>query len=135
MMALINNTDLKKENNGVYGEDGLVHRYVGIIIREPGIVNSLLTTFESDWKATEAEIPHSAVTTEARIPQARAVKLALKTIPKDPPSLDSVVKEVMKEAVGGEGAIEVNSKRVGKKVKEAVKGAIKEVVVEMIEKA
>ena len=28
MMALINNTDLKKENNSIYDEEGLEHRYV-----------------------------------------------------------------------------------------------------------
>ena len=110
-------------------------REVGIIIHEPDIVNSLLTTFESDWKAIEAEIHQSAVNAEAKLPVAKAVEEALKTIAKDPPSLDSVVKEAMKETEGGGGggAITVDSKRVEKKVKEAVKGAIKEVVVDVIE--
>lgn len=108
-------------------------REVGIIFREPDIVNSLLATFESDWKAVEAENAQSAANAESTLPVARAVKLALKAIVNDPLSLESVVKEALKEAIDKEGAMAIDAGRVEKKVKGAVKDAIKEAVVEVIE--
>jgi hypothetical protein len=85
---------------------------IRIITPEPDIVNGLLITSEADWKAIEVEETPSASTTEATIHKVRAVRLALKANDKDPLSLESVIKEILKEAVVEEGAMAVDSERV-----------------------
>jgi cardiolipin synthase A/B len=104
-------------------------RELGILIRDPQVVSSLLSTFESDWKAIEAETTRSALNEEGTLPVVKAARKGVKAVLKDSFTLGSITRE----AVGKPAALD--SKRIEAKVKDAVRDAIKEVVQEATEGA
>jgi phosphatidylserine/phosphatidylglycerophosphate/cardiolipin synthase-like enzyme len=108
-------------------------RELGILIREPEVVSSLLTTFESDWKAIGAETPQSDANAEATMPLVKAARRAVKAILKDPSTLGSVAREAIREPADEGPPAPVDSKRIEAKVTEAVRDAIKEAVQEALE--
>jgi cardiolipin synthase len=104
-------------------------RELGILIREPKIVDALLTTFESDWKAIEAQTPNE----ETILPVVKAARKAVKAILKDAPTLGVIAGEAVRKAVDEGGSATVDSKTIERKVTEAARDAIKEAVEEAIE--
>jgi cardiolipin synthase A/B len=102
-------------------------REVGVIVREPKVVNGLIKTFEADW----AIIPVN----EKHLPnvQPKALKKAMKTLVKELSPLNPIVKEALKETATMTGSAHLNLQEVKETVKEAVKEAIRDRVEEMVE--
>ncbi len=105
-------------------------REVGIIFRDPKVVNRLVKTFEEDWALAEREAP--AVERE-KAPAGRAAKIVVKAITKELPPVAPVVEDAVKEVVGEEVQIELDVKEVEETVKDAVKQAVTEVVKDVVE--
>ncbi len=102
-------------------------REIGIIVRDPKVVNSLLATFREDWDAagveeTEAEEKQAppASTKEA----AKAVRALQKAIP----PLKTTLKNVIREA-----GVDLPPDELKSTVKDAVKAATREAVREIVE--
>jgi cardiolipin synthase A/B len=101
-------------------------REVGVIVREPKVVNGLIKTFETDW----AMIPDE----EKQLSEAqpKVLKKALKALVKELSPLNPIVKEALKEAGSETGNADLNPQEVKETVKEAVKEAVRECVEEMM---
>jgi cardiolipin synthase len=104
-------------------------REVGVIVREPQVVNGLHKTFETDWAREEVEENQHA---EAN---AKVLKQAVKTLVKELSPLSPIVKEAVKDAVSETGGASLNPKEMKETVKEAVKEAVRERVKEMVKQA
>jgi phosphatidylserine/phosphatidylglycerophosphate/cardiolipin synthase-like enzyme len=102
-------------------------REVGVIVREPRVVNGVIKTFEADW----ASIPVA----EKRQPdvQPKALKKVLKALVKELSPLNPTVKVALKETALVTGSATMNPQEVKETVKEAVKEAIRDRVEEMVE--
>jgi phosphatidylserine/phosphatidylglycerophosphate/cardiolipin synthase-like enzyme len=101
-------------------------REVGVIVRDPKVVNGLIKTFETDWAmrpAGEKQQPEA---------QPKVLKKALKALVKELSPLNPIVKEALKEAVSETGSAGLNPQEVKETVKEAVKKAVRERVEEMV---
>jgi len=104
-------------------------REVGVIVREPKMVNGLVKTFETDWamrpvgEKQQSEAPP------------KVHKKALKALVKELSPLNPVVKEALKEAVSETGSADLNPQEVKETVKEAVKEAVRERVEEMVKES
>jgi phosphatidylserine/phosphatidylglycerophosphate/cardiolipin synthase-like enzyme len=105
-------------------------REVGIIFREPKVVNDLLKTFEDDWAMAQKEAP--PVEPE-KAPVGKAAKMVVRAITKELPPVAPVLQDAVKEVVGEEVRIELDAKEVEETVKEAVKQAVSEVVKDVVE--
>jgi cardiolipin synthase len=108
-------------------------REIGIIVREPGVVNALHTTFEEDWISTGFDEARDALKTGApEAPPETTVK-ATKALVKEMPPLRTTLKKAIKQAVSraGKGALE--HAELKSTVKDAVKRAVTEAVQEMVE--
>jgi cardiolipin synthase len=99
-------------------------REVGVIVREPKVMNGLIKTFETDW----------AMRPVGEQPEARpkVLKKALKTLVQELSPLNPIVEEALKEAVSEAGSPGLNPEEVKETVKEAVKEAVRERVEEMM---
>ena len=101
-------------------------REVGVIVREPKVVNGLIKTFEADWAASALqENPQS----EADL---KDIKKAVKDLVKELSPLNPIVEEALKEAEAEAGAPGLNPQEMRETVKEAVKEAVRERVEEMV---
>ena len=99
-------------------------REVGVIVREPKVVNGLIKTFEADWAMSAVkEDQHSES-------NSKNIKKATKELVKELSPLNPIVKEALKEAVSEAGGANLNLQEVKETVKEAVKEAVRERVVE-----
>jgi cardiolipin synthase len=101
-------------------------REVGVIVRDPKVVNGLIKTFETDWAMREVEEKQKS---EAK-PRVR--KKAVKALVKELSPLNPIVKEALKEAVSEAESASLNPKEIKETVKEAVKEAVQERVKEMV---
>ena len=104
-------------------------REVGVIVREPKVVNGLIKTFEADWAMSAVEENLQA---EAN---AKEIKKAVKGIVKELSPLNPIVKEALKEAAAEAGSVNLNVQEVKETVKEAVKEAVQERVKEMVKES
>jgi cardiolipin synthase A/B len=104
-------------------------REVGVIVREPKVVNGLIKTFEADW----AMIP----VTEKQQADAKpkVLKEAMKALVKELSPLNPIVKEALKEAASETESASLNPQEMKETVKEAVKEAIQERVEEMVKES
>jgi phosphatidylserine/phosphatidylglycerophosphate/cardiolipin synthase-like enzyme len=101
-------------------------REVGVIVREPKVVNGLIKTFEADWAM-------SAITeNQESAPNLKDMKKAVKGMVKELSPLNPIVKEALKEAAEEAGGVSLNVQEVKETVKEAVKEAVQERVKEMV---
>ena len=92
-------------------------REVGVIVREPKVVNGLIKTFEADWAMKPvAEKQQSEA-------QPKVLKKAMKALVKELSPLNPIVKEALKEAASETGSAGLNPQEVKETVKEAVKEA------------
>jgi phosphatidylserine/phosphatidylglycerophosphate/cardiolipin synthase-like enzyme len=108
-------------------------REVGIIIHDSGLVGRLHKTFQSDWTASDPQkrLEEETSTHPAERVARKVAKLVAKELPPVAPVLDGAVKEV----VGENAAVDVNSKEVQDLVKDAIKEAVREVVKDVVEEA
>jgi phosphatidylserine/phosphatidylglycerophosphate/cardiolipin synthase-like enzyme len=104
-------------------------REVGVIVRDPKVVNGLTKTFETDWAMSAVEEKQPS---EAK-PKIR--KKAVKAMVKELSPLNPIVKEALKEAVSEAGSASLNPQEVKETVKEAVKEAVQERVKEMVKES
>jgi len=101
-------------------------REVGVIVREPKVVNGLIKTFEMDWVASALqENPQS----EADL---KDIKKAVKDLVKELSPLNPIVEEAIKEAQSETETLSMNLQEMKETVKEAVKEAVRERVEEMV---
>ena len=80
-------------------------REVGVIVREPKVVNGLIKTFEADWAIRPVEEKQQS---EA---QPKVLKKALKALVKELSPLNPIVKEALKEAASETGSAGSESAR------------------------
>ena len=110
-------------------------REVGIIVRDPQVVESLMTTFDADWKLADLIKDQAVILKEDVVSATKAAKKAIKAVASDLPALVPLVKEAVVEAVAETTKGSPKGKEVEELVKEAVKDAVKEVVKEAVEEA
>jgi phosphatidylserine/phosphatidylglycerophosphate/cardiolipin synthase-like enzyme len=101
-------------------------RELGVIVREPKVVDGLVKTFESDWAMSAVEEKQKS---EAK---SKVRKRAVKAMVKELSPLNPIVKEALKEAVSEAESASLNPKEIKETVKEAVKEAVQERVKEMV---
>jgi phosphatidylserine/phosphatidylglycerophosphate/cardiolipin synthase-like enzyme len=104
-------------------------REVGVIVREPKVVNSLIKTFEADW--ARSAVQESQQSEDA----AKDLKKAVKGMVKELSPLNPIVKEALKEVASESGTASLNAQEVKETVKEAVKEAVQERVKEMVKES
>jgi phosphatidylserine/phosphatidylglycerophosphate/cardiolipin synthase-like enzyme len=102
-------------------------REVGVIVREPKVVNGLIKTFEADWAIIPVDEKH--------LPdiQPKSLKKAMETLVKELSPLNPIVIEALRETESMTGSANMNLQEVKKTVKEAVKEAIRDRVEEIVE--
>jgi phosphatidylserine/phosphatidylglycerophosphate/cardiolipin synthase-like enzyme len=101
-------------------------REVGVIVREPKVVNGLIRTFEADWAAGAVE---TSPTSEAHL---KDIKRVIKELVEELSPLNPIVEEALKEAEAETGDPGLNSQEIKETVKEAVKEAVRDRVEEMV---
>jgi cardiolipin synthase A/B len=101
-------------------------REVGVIVREPKVVEGLIGTFESDWALNAAGEKLQSGT------QPKVLKQALKALVQELTPLNPIVKEALKEAAAETESAGLSPLEMKETVKEAVKEAIRERVEEMV---
>jgi phosphatidylserine/phosphatidylglycerophosphate/cardiolipin synthase-like enzyme len=104
-------------------------REVGVIVREPKVVNGLIKTFETDWAMSAVQENQQ---TEANL---RDIKKGVKELVKELSPLNPIVKEALKEGFSAAGRGFLNPKKINTTVKEAVKEAVRERVEEMVKES
>ena len=104
-------------------------REVGVIVREPQVVNGLIKTFETDWALSAIEENQQS---EANL---KDIKKGVKELVKELSPLNPIVKEALKEVVSDAGSESLNMQEVKETVKEAVKEAVRERVEEMVKES
>jgi len=116
-------------------------REVGLIVRAPRAVKTLMDTFESDWARTNTKaLPVSvdnAVTPMAPVAGAspKAVAKAVEVFTRELESLTSTVKSAVRDAVAKAGEDVLHDKGVKDTMKDVVKHAIKEAVKDAVHDA
>ncbi|MGA2987419.1 MAG: phospholipase D-like domain-containing protein [Terriglobia bacterium] len=104
-------------------------REVGVIVREPKVVEALIKTFEADWAASAApENPQS----EANL---KDIRKAVKDLVKELSPLSPIVEEALKDAASETGSASLNPQEMKATVKEAVKEAVRERVDEVMKES
>ena len=104
-------------------------REVGVIVREPKVVNGLIKTFETDWAVSAVgETQHSES-------NSKNIKKATKELVKELSPLNPIVKEALKEAASEAGSASLNMQEVKETVKEAVKEVVQERVDELVKES
>ena len=104
-------------------------REVGVIVREPKVVNGLIKTFETDWAMSAVGENQQS---EANL---KDIKKGVKELVKELSPLNPIVKEALKEAVSEAGSATLNMQEVKETVKEAVKEAVQERVDELVKES
>ena len=105
-------------------------REVGVIVREPKVVNGLIKTFETDWAVSA--VGENQQQSEANL---KDIKKGVKELVKELSPLNPIVKEALKEAASEAGSASLNMQEVKETVKEAVKEAVQERVDELVKES
>jgi cardiolipin synthase len=116
-------------------------REVGVIFRDKRIVGTLAKIFHDDWDAIEraAEQPVSEDTAQPAATQnnparvAKVAKKVAKAVTKDLPPVAPLLRVVVRELVGENGAVELDTAVMEESVKEAVKEAVRDAVETVVE--
>jgi phosphatidylserine/phosphatidylglycerophosphate/cardiolipin synthase-like enzyme len=104
-------------------------REVGIIVREPKVVQGLIQIFEADWerKAVE-EAPGSQA-------KPKVSKKTVKALVKELSPLHPIVEEAVKQVASETESASLNMKEMKETVKEAVQEAVRERVKEIVKES
>jgi len=106
-------------------------REVGVIVREPKVVNGIIKTFEADWAMSAVkENQHQQQQSDANL---KEIKREVKELVKELSPLSPIVEEAIKEAETG--SMGLNMQEMKDTVKEAVKEAVRERVEEMVKES
>jgi cardiolipin synthase len=106
-------------------------REVGVIVREPKVVNGIIKTFEADWAMSAVkENQHQHQQSDANL---KEIKREVKELVKELSPLSPIVEEAIKEAETGSTGL--NPQEMKQTVKEAVKEAVRERVEEMVKES
>ncbi len=109
-------------------------REVGVIFRDPKVVNRLVGIFEDDWISAEAP-QDEAVKEPGRTHIGRAAKKVAKAIAKKLPPVTPVLEQAVKNIVGDNAEVELDAEEIEETVKDAVKEAVQEAVKEVVAEA
>ena len=101
-------------------------REVGVIVREPKVVNGLIKTFETDWAMSAVQENQQF---EANL---RDIKKGVKELVKELSPLNPIVVEALNEAQAETGSPSLDTQEMKETVKEAVKEAVRERVEEVV---
>jgi phosphatidylserine/phosphatidylglycerophosphate/cardiolipin synthase-like enzyme len=104
-------------------------REVGIIVREPKAVNSLIQTFEADWERKEPDEKQRSQS------KPKVSKRAVKALVKELSPLNPIVKEAVKQVASETESASLNMKEMKETVKEAVQDAVRDRVKEMVKES
>jgi len=104
-------------------------REVGLIFREPKLVDRLHQIFTGDWDSAGQAHERNGDHTRAKVAK-KVAKLLAKELPEVAPALNGAVKEIV-----GNGDVELDPDEVEAALKGAVKTAVTEVVSDIVEEA
>jgi phosphatidylserine/phosphatidylglycerophosphate/cardiolipin synthase-like enzyme len=107
-------------------------REIGILVREPKVVNALLATFEKDWESSGFDEARDAGKADA---EPKSSAKATRALAKEMAPLKSTLKKAIKQAVAKAGKEAAANGELKSTVKHAVKAAVKEAVKEMNQEA
>jgi hypothetical protein len=108
-------------------------REVGVIFRDSKVVAKLSKTFEEDWAKVEAAQP--AAGAEDTAPATKVARKVAKAIAKDLPPVTPFLEVIVRNMVGKDGDVDLDSIAVEETVKDAVKEAVQDAVRDMVENA
>ncbi len=142
IMRLHTRTIIRDGNQAFVGSQSLreielgSRREVGIIFREKKIVGKLAKIFHDDWDAIEraSQQPAQQPAVQENVADpAKVAKKAAKAITKDMPPIAPLLRVVVRELVGEDGEMELNTAVMVESVEVAVKEAVKEAVRDAVE--
>jgi phosphatidylserine/phosphatidylglycerophosphate/cardiolipin synthase-like enzyme len=107
-------------------------REIGVIFRDPRIVNSLVKIFGEDWGSAEV-LEARPARKDTGAPATKAAKEVAKAVARDLPPVAPVVEEVVRQVVGRAADVDLDRREVEDTVKDAVKEAVREAVKGMVE--
>jgi len=108
-------------------------REVGVIFRDRKVVNAIHKTFHEDWESVKPSMRQD-VKKNAE-PNAKVARRVAKAVADDLPPMAPLVKGMVKQVTGKNGASALNAKEVQETIKAAVKDAVKEFVKDAVENA
>lgn len=103
-------------------------RELGLIVKDPGVIENLLATFEADWASKDKE-------SSSEIAVDSELQKKVDAIAEELPPLASTVKRAVKKVVAKAGQDALADDRVKQTVKKMVKKAVKEAVKEVVKEA
>jgi phosphatidylserine/phosphatidylglycerophosphate/cardiolipin synthase-like enzyme len=104
-------------------------REVGVIVREPKVVNGIIQTFEADWARKAVE------ETQGSQAKPKVSKKVVKALVKELSPLHPIVEEAVKQVASETGSASLNMKEMKETVKEAVQEAVRERVKEIVKES
>ena len=108
-------------------------REVGVIFRDRKVVSALHKTFHEDWESVKNLTSQDAK--KGAEPHAKVAKRVAKAVADDLPPMTPLVKEMVKQVTGRNGAAALNVADVQDTIKAAVKDAVKEFVRDAVKEA
>jgi phosphatidylserine/phosphatidylglycerophosphate/cardiolipin synthase-like enzyme len=111
-----------------------LRREVGIMVHDPNVVKTLISTFEQDWTSTGFDEARDVVRTGAALPPETTAKAA-RALVKEMPPLKTTLKRAIRQAVARAGSNAMAQGELKSTVKDAVKSAMKEAVQEIVQEA
>jgi cardiolipin synthase len=107
-------------------------REAGIVFRDPKAVGLIARTFQEDWLAAEQAGEESAREDQAQ-PAAKVARKVAKAVTKELPPVTEVLNGAVRDVLGEESDVELNSEEVEAIVKDAVKAAVRDAVRGVVE--
>jgi len=114
-------------------------REVGVIFRDPSVINKLTRTFTQDWEAEgtgEKEPAHpDEIKQEEQASVAKVAKKVAKAVAEELGPVKPMVETTLKELNGSGPDVKLDHAAIENSVREAVKDAVKQVVRDFVEEA
>jgi phosphatidylserine/phosphatidylglycerophosphate/cardiolipin synthase-like enzyme len=107
-------------------------REIGIVFRDPTVVNQLAQTFQEDWDLATPAMDLNRIEVP---PLAKVAKKVAKAVSKELPPVAPVLEVTIKEIVGDNAELALDNEEVEEAVRDAVKEAVKEAVRDVVEEA
>ena len=107
-------------------------REIGIVVRDPAVVNGLRDAFEKDWTSSGFDEAREALIANSSPAPPQQTDKATRALVKEMPPLQDALKKAIKKAVARAGKGTVAHGGLKSTVKQAVKEAVKEAVSEAV---
>ena len=107
-------------------------REVGLIFGDAKVANSLIETFQHDWRLIELESRMNGKDKEDKTQVDRVAKKVAKAVAKELPSVASALEVTVKE-VAAKTRVELDAAHVDESMKKAVKSTVHDVVRDIFE--